>query len=562
MKEPASDMSHVLQLHEEASDIQASKPIEAAITASGGDAVISAMQGEDEEIHLLQKITAEKGKPLDYWELGALLETNGIRDIDARNDWGEPDIFTLARRLFVHVDKLAYEEHEYKRENVTLVARVIKNYVKGAVFALPMLMQIISMVVVGFGIWSYIDFSLRQATAISLGTLTALSITGGISQTIGRKGLFYLKMDEMVLASIVTKRLFYFGVVIIFASAVISLLLNLYFKLFPPDMFQLFFFYFVLLSFVFLSFAIFYMFEDFGTISLLVFLGIVLIYLLFVVLKISIANSQYISLTIIFITSAIIIFVKLRKIASQSMSEGHLLPSVSALFYGLFPYFMFGTAYFLFIIMDRVLAWTSGKKFLPYFFWFNYPYEVGVDWALIPLIITLALVEVFIYELGFLAFNKIRLIQCIDVKDFNKYFLKIYGTAGLTFGLIGVASILLAFLFPFFIESIGYGKYVEVFFNTIHLLVFFCGSVAYVLLSWSLLNCIVFFSYSRPEFALKSLGLGLAADFLIGYIFSRSLDYYYSVFGLLMGAIVFALFSTMYAVKFFKRYDYYYYSSY
>ena len=494
--------------------------------------------------------------------MSALLETNGLRDLDARNDWGEPDIFSLARRLFAHVDKLTYEEHEYKKDNVTLVVRVGKNYIKGAVFALPMLLQIVSMVVVGFGIWSYINFSLRQATAISLGTLTALCITGGISQAIGRKGLFYLKMDEMILASIITKRLFLLGVVIILVSCVISLLLNIYFKLFPSDMFQLYFFYFVLLSLVFLAFAIFYMFEDFGTISLMVFIGIILTYLLFVVLKLNISVSQYISLVVIFIISSIIIFIKLRKIASASKSEGHLLPSASALFYGLFPYFIFGTSYFLFIIMDRALAWTSGKKFLPYFFWFNYPYEVGVDWALIPLIFTLALVEVFIYELGFLAFNRIRLISSFDVKNFNNNFLKVYGYAGITFALFGIASILLSFMFPFFIESIGYGRFVEVFFGSVHLFVFFCGSIAYVLLSWSLLNCIIFFSYSRPEFALKSLSLGLLADFFVGYIFSRSLDYYFSVIGLLIGSIVFAGLSTMYAIKFFKRYDYYYYSSY
>jgi hypothetical protein len=418
------------------------------------------------------------------------------------------------------------------------------------------------MTLVGFGIWSYIEFSLRQATAISLGTLIALCITGGISQVIGRKGLYYLKMDEMILASVVTKRLFLVGVALIIVAGAASVLLNLYFKLFPPDMFQLYLSYFTLLSLVFLTFAVFYMFENFGTIALLVLFGIIFTYLCFDVFKIGIVYSQYISLIVILIIAILIIFFKLRKIASRSMSEGHLLPSPSSLFFSLYPYFIYGTVYFLFIVMDRVLAWTGGKQFLPYFFWFNYPYEVGVDWALIPLIFTLALVEVFIYELGFFAFKKIRLIPSIDVKSFNNYFLRVYSMAGTTFTLFGIASILIAFSFPFLVEQSGYGKYVDVFFAPIHIFVFFCGSIAYVLLSWSLLNCIIFFSYSRHEYALKSLGLGLLADFLIGYIFSRSLDYYYAVVGLLIGSIVFAVFSTKYALKVFRRYDYYYYSSY
>ncbi|MEI6206177.1 MAG: hypothetical protein WCP20_05305 [Desulfuromonadales bacterium] len=561
MIENTSDMTHHgLQLHD-APDNLATKPMGLAHP----EVSIAAMNeppGEEEELQLLRKVTIGKGKPRDYFELSALLETNGLRDVDARNDWKQPDIFSLAKRLFVHADKLTYEEQVFKTDTKKLVVRVISNYAKGAVFALPMLLQIVSMVIVGFGIWSYINFSLRQATAISLGTLMALCITGGISQVIGRKGLYYLKMDEMILASIVTKRLFLVGTVLIFVAAVISVLLNVYFKLFPPDMFQLYIAYFILLSLVFLSFAVFYMFESFGTIALLVLFGIICTYFGFEVFKVGIVYSQYISLAIIFIMSILIILFKLRKIATKSMSEGHLLPSVSSLFFSLYPYFIFGTAYFLFIVMDRVLAWTGGKKFLPYFFWFNYPYEVGVDWALIPLIFTLALVEVYIYELGFLAFNKIRLIPSIDVKNFNNYFLRVYGIAGITFALFGVVSILLAFLFPYFILMTGYGKYVEVFFAPIHMFVFFCGSIAYVLLSWSLLNCITFFSYSRPEFALKSLGLGLLVDFLIGYVFSRSLDYYYSVVGLLIGSIVFAVFSTMYALRFFRRYDFYYYSSY
>jgi hypothetical protein len=517
---------------------------------------------EEEEIRLLRRVTEGKGKPLDPWEITALLETNGLRDKDARTDWGEPDIFSLAERLFRHVEGLDYEAAEKKEKIRPLILRVLINYCKGAVFALPMLMQIISTTIIGFGIWSYVDFSLRQATAIALGTLLALAVTGGISQMIGRKGLYFLKMGELILVSKVTQRLCVLGIFMTALWGGISWFINSYFNLYPPDMFQLYISYYLLLSLLFLSFSIFYMFENFGTIALMVLLGIIIVYIAFMVFKLHIFWAQVISLIITIIVSAIIIMVKLLRIEKKCHSEGKRLPKASSLFYSLYPYFIFGSAYFLFLIMDRTLAWTSGRKFLPYFFWFNYPYEVGVDWALIPLVFTLALVEVFIYELGFLAFDRICRVPAPAVKKFNTYFGRIYKMAAIAFVIQGLFSIIASILFPYFMDRLGYGKQVAAFFDIVHIFVFICAAIAYVLLSWSLLNCIVFFSYSRPEYALKSIGWALLTDFVFGYICSRSLDYYFSVVGLLLGAVVFALFSTYYAVRFFRSYDYHYYSSY
>lgn len=518
--------------------------------------------GGNRYIALLRVITQGKSKPLDEWELTALLETNGLRDIDAITEWGENDLFALPKKLQGHIDSLTYETKERQFEKHRLW-KIFKNYIKGAIFAFPMFIQIVAMIVVGFGIWSSINFGLREATAISVGTLLALATTGGIAQMIGRKGLFYIKFEEFLLASKITKRLYLMGVVFIILYALLFTLINFYFKLFPFFMYQLFIIYFFLLSFLFLIFAVFYMLENYGTIALVTILGIVLIYIFLILLNFRLVKSQAISLIIIVLISNLVAFYKIRRLGKKSQAEGTLLPKVASLFYTLYPYFLYGSAYFLFLIMDRMLAWTTGHKQLPYVVWFNYPYEVGVDWALIPLISTIALIEVFIYELGYAAFKKINQTRAPDVKSFNRHFLRVYKIAGVTFFLVGIISVILAYLFPYALRDMPYFfKFVDVFFNDINLFVFFFASAGYVLLSWSLLNCIVFFAYSRHKFALKAIGLGLLANFLVGFVLSRSFDYYYSVIGLLAGSIVFAVISTYYAYRFFKQYDYYYYSAY
>ncbi len=517
---------------------------------------------EERAIELLKTITKGKGKPLDEWELTALLETNGMRDIDAVTEWNEPNLFTLPRRLIKYIDKLTYEVKEHKFETYR-VRRIIKNYIKGAIFAFPMFIQILAMIVVGFGIWSSIDFTLREATAIAMGTLLALATTGGIAQMIGRKGLFYIKFEEYMLAAKITKRLYITGILFILFWGLIFSLINFYFNLFPFYMYQLFIIYFLLLSFLFLIFSIFYMLEQYGTIALMTFFGILLVYIFLFFYKIGLVKAQAYSLIIIITVSIILSFYQMRRLEKKSQAEGTLLPHAASLFYTLYPYFLYGTLYFLFLIMDRTLAWTTGKKYLPYVVWFNYPYEVGVDWALIPLISTIALIEVFIYELGYFAFKKVNEIPAPDVKKFNHYFLRVYTIAAITFFIVGVISIFGAFLFPYAIKDVEFFfKFVDVFFNDVNIFVFFFAAVGYVLLSWSLLNCVIFFAYSRHAFALKAIGWGLLVNFLVGFVFSRAFDYYYSVIGLTAGAIVFAVISTFYAYKFFKNYDYYYYSAY
>ncbi|MRJ01934.1 MAG: hypothetical protein GXO19_00490, partial [Epsilonproteobacteria bacterium] len=57
------------------------------------------------------RITEKRGRPLDFWEVAALLEVYGIRDIDARKEYGFSSVFELAQFLYTHfVDEREYPE--------------------------------------------------------------------------------------------------------------------------------------------------------------------------------------------------------------------------------------------------------------------------------------------------------------------------------------------------------------------------------------------------------------------------------------------------------------------
>ena len=45
------------------------------------------MPTDNRYINLLSRITTGRGKPVDKWEIAALIESSGIRDIDAKEEW-------------------------------------------------------------------------------------------------------------------------------------------------------------------------------------------------------------------------------------------------------------------------------------------------------------------------------------------------------------------------------------------------------------------------------------------------------------------------------------------
>ena len=297
------------------------------------------MPTDNRYINLLSRITTGRGKPVDKWEIAALIESNGIRDIDAKEEWEAENVFALAEKLYEYVDLITYEEKKIEIEEEKLVRRVFLNYLKGMLFAIPMVLQIVTMVILGIGIWSYVHFSLREATAIAFGTLLALASTGGVAQVIGRKGLFYLKFGEYLLASKVTKRFYIVGLILVIVLAIFLAFLNYFMNLFPGYMMKIAIYYYVLLSIIFLVFSIFYMLNDYFSIASIIASGIILVSIFFYKLEFGIYTSQIITMVIVIIISNIVALKKLRKLELINYAEGVVLPKAGTLFYTLYPFF-------------------------------------------------------------------------------------------------------------------------------------------------------------------------------------------------------------------------------
>lgn len=61
---------------------------------------------------LYSNIIKDRGQPLDFWEVAALLEVYGLRDIDARDEYGFENIFEMAKYMEKFINDFSYPSVE------------------------------------------------------------------------------------------------------------------------------------------------------------------------------------------------------------------------------------------------------------------------------------------------------------------------------------------------------------------------------------------------------------------------------------------------------------------
>lgn len=515
---------------------------------------------------LAEKVLSEIEQPKDHWEVTAHLEVSGIRDIDAQQDFGCADVFELAKRIMELAQEIKPARLHRPLKQAPLAWRFVKGYLKGLLFSMPMAAQIFAMILFGYSLWAWIDFSLRQATAIALGTITSFMVTGGFSQAIGRRGLFYIHQGEDILTKKVCYRFFLAGLATIVSVGLFLYLTNLVFEFLPWDMAFYAQFYYFFLSVLWLSFSILYMLRQQFLITLITVVGILFVHLVFLFTRWGMLTAHGLGLGTAVLLSLIAGWAILHRRAKRAEREytGSELPRSSMLVYATASYFCYGVLYFTFLFSDRILAWTgaTGRGFLPYFIWFNTPYELGMDWALFSFVLTVGVLEFTIQEFSDRIIPAEQVAPADRIGNFNRRVTRFYYTHLALFVAIAIFSVLGAYWGMVFLRQSGVFPFIEVFFNPITKLVFWWAAIGYVFMVWGLFNNIFFFALSRPGFVLRSLAPALLLNLVIGFILSRAFHYELAVVGLTVGSLAFMLISSFYARRAFKQMDYYYYAAY
>lgn len=513
------------------------------------------------------------GNPVSIWMVAATMESLGVRDIDALNKYGCENVFELAEEVYASIRCRVREENgsdiQYQALEIPLFSErlvmFIKYYFRGLFFSFPMLSQIAAILIFRYSLWAWIEFNEAQATVVAFGTIAAFIVTGGFTQTLGRSVTKYRSENNYRLAFQATNKIIRGGGISAFIVAVFFYLLNFIIPFYPHDMMMLGLIYYMLISLLLLFSGVLYALEQRLMILLIMVGGTAVVIVGMDLYAWGIYRSHWVGIGVTIVLLFLYAYGYLQfKIQRNLPAAGHQkLPDASVRYYINYRHFIYGFLYFFFLFLDRVLAWSAGPPPPPYIMWFNTPYELGMDWALISLILTIAVLE---YSIN--AFSKQLLplqkkAGFFQLREFNHFFQKFYRRQIIILAGVGVISIITTF---YGINSLRIFKdeipeIRDFFLNPMTTKVFWIAGISYLFVVIGLLHSLFFFTLNKPSFAVYAITGAFVVNFVVGFVCSRTLGLEYAVVGLLAGSITFAAITGGMAKSYFKHLDYYYYSA-
>ena len=505
------------------------------------------------------------GIPKDEWEIAAQLEVMGLRDSDARSDYGAHDLFDLATRIYADFQNGRYRWSVDAEDPETLapITRFFRNYLVGLTFSLPMALQAVTMLVWGYGVWGAIEMDLRTGSAIALGFIGSYIVTGGFMQTIVRRGLFYIYQQEPWLARWTALRTWTISLQVVLALLAPALLLNALFSLLPWSIVWTAAGYYVALSILWLNWALLYLVRR--TLLFLVTTAVALAVVLVAAKGFGATPiaANAIGLVVADVLSFGLALLHLNDVPAKR--EVVNPPRLTVLVYSTSRFFLYGLLYNTFLFADRIMAWTSStgrEDFPPYGFWLNVRYELGMDLALVVVMLLSGIVEHATQRFSEELIPREKRVKSVDLgrfldasrADHRRRFITLAGSAFVA----ATVAVLVMFVLRGMPSLPIYDALLAR--TTIH--VFAAATLSYVIFMFALQNVLMLLTLSRVELVVRAVGIALIVNVAIGFVCSRAIHYSAAVLGLLAGAIALAFLTERAMRSVLSELDYHYYAAY
>lgn len=527
---------------------------------------------------LLSEIKDKIGKPVSSRVVAATIESFGIRDIDTKTDYGAESIQDLAQYVYnqltqqeEHKDSLNLSEKRSKENQPQQISISDYLWVKVKTFAhyyplgifhlLPVVLQIACIIVFGYSLWTHVAFNALQSTAVVLGVIIGIVATGGFVQVIGRQVSFFHNYEDFAMAKTTINYIQKTGIYTLLALFIFIFSTNIFFHLYP------YLFLLIVLMYAFLSGVLLLMIAPLHTIkqrwmiTLSITTGTITTIFLneFTILKIYF--THFIGITVAIIIARLYIVYYFKKIIKSKDNDSVIDIKLTVFLYQNYRYFLYGFFVYFFIFIDRILAWSStNNKPLPYIVFFEKNYELGMDLAIL----------VFLLLAGVLEYAIASFTKFLDIiqkntafnegKKFSKELFLMYWQS--IFWLLLTALAIFFFIYLIITQPWGYKGQFKEDLLSLSVKVSFIGGIGYLLLAWGMLNTLYLFTLGKPNDSLRAIIYACIINFFTGFLLSRFISFEYSVYGMLVGALVFQLMTMKAVFNFFKNLDYHYYASY
>ncbi|MDQ2730093.1 MAG: hypothetical protein M3Y56_00410 [Armatimonadota bacterium] len=608
-------------------------------------------------IQLAGRLRSQVEHPLDVYEISAMIEAMGITDLIVEQDYGLPDVLSLAQRVEPlmrrrDVPAIAPDD-DFADSNADDNSNIFKSSLRkfrvsrayhwcrafgkthliGFFFAMPIIVSIIGLLALRVSLWAALYNQPAEATAIGLGTVASFIVTGGYSQAIGRRGLFYRIQEEHYLTRTVCYYFIGAGFEMVLIAGFVGFVLLNVFGVLPVRLAIIAVTYYFFLSLLWLFLAVLYMLGQPLLFTPAIVVGIIVVHILgqwqpqlslyvrqsmamllagilsfmsgyaafgksgprnAILIWSSVGAVVAMVLALFFLDGQNLIFIIGICVASllaiffilflfarmqtrkQEETQTARLPRASLLWYKVGPYFAYGLLYYTFLFCDRLVAWSSpdrGSVYSGFLLRFRTGYEVGMDWGLILLIVTVGLTESQINSFALRIRDDEHRYAVADTERLTRHYRTFYASRALMFAIVSVVAILLLW---FGINHIAnfyqaeserlhkpyYELAIRAYLDPLVKRVFWCSSPGYAFLSWALFNNVFLFALSRPERVLRNTAVALVTNITVGYILTRLLgDHEWACIGFTVGSFVLAALSSVSVIRVINRLDYYYYSA-
>lgn len=486
------------------------------------------------------------GQPIDTWAVAALLESGGVRDLDARERFALPDVFALAAAVRTRLPASAPAPRRAEEADVSplrvRLRRVARLSGRGAFFVVPLGLQLLALLVLGVSQFAAVDFTRRQASIVAIAAALGFMASAGFGQALGYLGPVFEIPGKHALTRRLIWRMLGLGTGGVLATAGLLWGVSALAGSYGPYDTRVALGYFVLISLQALPQAVLYLRHRYdlmlgGTVA-----GLAVVAELHHATDLPIYVQHWIGLSVTLVVELVSIAVVLRASARTTAGAMRLasFPPSRMLARRALPYALYGLTYFVFLTTDRLVAWAAGSHPLP--FWFSTQYELGLDWALGAIVLALAFLEVSIDGFSRLLLPLSERFGVSEVDQHNavmRHFwrrqLALVGGLMLLGGsaAVGVEQ-LLAHL-----GALGPAGPLA----TQHATrwAFAGGVTGYALLAVGMTNAVFLLSLARPWPVVKAMTVAAAVSAAVGIGVTTSMPYYTAVLGMVAGAFVFAV---------------------
>lgn len=509
------------------------------------------------------------GTPKDEWEIAAQLEVMGLRDTDARNDYGARDLFDLARGIYVRWQQGLFRhdpEPDDPIEQPSPIVRFAKNYLTGLTFALPMALQATAMLLWGYGVWGAIEMDLRTGSAIALGFIGSYIATGGFMQSIVRRGLFYIYQQEEWLARWAVLRTWWLALRIVLGLLVPVLALNALFGALPWPMVLTAAGYYAGLSILWLNWSLLYLLKETWLFLVTTALALAVVLLAAKGFGAGPVLANAIGLAVADVLSFALAIHRLNRLAGLRKPKGVVNPPrLTVLVHSTARFFLYGLLYNTFLFADRVIAWTSAtgrEDFPPYGFWLNVRYELGMDLALVVVMVLAGVVEHAAQRFSEDLIPMEKRVKSTDARPLVEHARRDYRRRLIVLAIGSVVAVLIAMAVASMLRDLPQLPIHASLVAPTTTRVFAVATVAYVIFLFALQNVLMLLTLARVELVVRAVAVALAVNVAVGFVLSRAMHYSAAVAGLLAGSIVLLILTARAMRRVIGDLDYHYYAAY